>query len=163
MMVIRICTLAMSVCLAGCDGASGGEVRAGQPAEAPPAAADSVAAPGEGADLTEVGLTVPSPDELQAALAGIDDPQLRQQVAPDGSYDAADCVVHIGQMDPVPVGQQEALDNASDAWRRGLARELGGETEANQMIGSSVNMLQPTPVPLRQAAVAWCVDNAPRG
>ena len=150
MMVIRICTLAMSVCLAGCDGASGGEVRTGQPA-------------GEGADLTEVGLTVPSPDELQAALAGIDDPQLRQQVAPDGSYDAADCVVHIGQMDPVPVGQQEALDNASDAWRRGLARELGGETEANQMIGSSVNMLQPTPVPLRQAAVAWCVDNAPRG
>ena len=109
------------------------------------------------------GLTVPSPDELQAALAGIDDPQLRQQVAPDGSYDAADCVVHIGQMDPVPVGQQEALDNASDAWRRGLARELGGETEANQMIGSSVNMLQPTPAPLRQAAVAWCVDNAPRG
>ena len=109
------------------------------------------------------GLIVPPRDELQAALAGIDDPQLRQQVAPDGSYDAADCVVHIGQMDPVPVGQQEALDNASDAWRRGLARELGGETEANQMIGSSANMLQPTPAPLRQAAVAWCVDNAPRG
>lgn len=107
------------------------------------------------------GIETPPAAELQAAMNGITDPQLAAQVAPDGAYEAAECVVHIGQFERVPAGQEAVLTRAAAAWRAAVVRELG-ETSAAQLIGSSVNPLQPTPPPLRQAAVAWCVANAPR-
>jgi hypothetical protein len=108
-------------------------------------------------------IETPPRAELETALRTIEDPQLAAQVAPDGSYEGTECVVHLGQIEPVPAGAEPALERAIAAWRRAVIRELGGENEANQMIGSSVNMLAPTPPALRRAAVAWCLANAPAG
>jgi hypothetical protein len=46
---------------------------------------------------------------------------------------------------------------------RGVLTTQGkmNETEAQQLIASSVNPLTATPVAPRDAASAWCFDNAP--
>ncbi len=126
-----------------------------------PANVAEPAPPANATAAAPIGIAAPPAAELQAAMNSISDPQLAAQVAPDGAYEAAECVVHIGQFEPVPAGQEAALTRASAAWRASIVRELG-ETGAAQMIGSSVNPLQPTPPALRQAAVAWCLANAPR-
>ena len=127
-----------------------------------PAAPANAAGPAPAAIATATtGIETPPAAELQAAMNSISDPQLAAQVAPDGDYDAAECVVHIGQFEPVPAAQEAALTRATAAWRARVVRELG-ETGAAQMIGSSVNPLQPTPPALRRAAVVWCLANAPR-
>jgi len=108
----------------------------------------------------QAGIVVPPASELAAAMRGIADPQLAAQVAPDGDYDAAECVVHLGHTAAVSASQQPVLGRAAASWRASLVRELG-EGGAAQMIGSSVNMLEPTPPALRMAAIAWCIDHAP--
>jgi hypothetical protein len=98
---------------------------------------------------------------LESALRSIEDPLLAAEVSPGRDYGAADCVVHLGLYRPLATAEQRAaIDRASAAWRASLVREMG-EIDAQQMIGSSVNPLIPTPPPLRQAAAAWCVANAP--
>lgn len=81
------------------------------------------------------------------------------RVGPDRMSQAMNCVVHIGQI-TTPANERAALDRASAAWRAALVRETN-EQEAAQLIGSSVNMLADTPAAERQAAVGWCVANAP--
>jgi hypothetical protein len=117
-----------------------------------------------GAEGPERSAVIPTPphDVLERALASIHDPLLARQVRPDQEYDAADCIVFLGLYRPTATAEQrKAIDRASKAWRGSLVRNMG-ETDAQQMIGSSVNPLTPTPAPLRQAAAAWCVANAPR-
>ena len=84
---------------------------------------------------------------------------LANLVGPDRTSQAMNCVVHIGQI-TTPANERAALDRASAAWRAALVRETN-EQEAAQLIGSSVNMLADTPAAERQAAVGWCVANAP--
>jgi hypothetical protein len=121
----------------------------------------------EGATIADpaahaLGLATYRDGALEAAMDGISDPQHAAQVAPDGDYDGADCIVHIGQLSHVPPERQASLAAASAAWRRSLVRAHGAEGAA-QLIGSTVNMLAPTPTVLREAAVVWCIANAPPG
>lgn len=158
-MHLRITLLAAAMLLAACGARAPAPSANESNATAPvPATAPAAAANGSTA---ATGIETPPAAELQTALNSITDPQLAAQVAPDGAYDAADCVVHIGQFEPVPARQEAALAAAAAAWRASVVRELG-EDGAAQLIGSSVNPLQPTPAALRRAAVAWCVANAPR-
>ena len=116
-----------------------------------------------GAVSAKSSALIPTPpsDVIDSALRTIDDPALAAQVRPGHGYGAADCVVHLGLYRPLATSEQRrVLDGASVAWRASLVEELG-ETGAQQMIGSSVNPLIPTPLPLRQAAAAWCALNAP--
>jgi hypothetical protein len=109
------------------------------------------------------GAAIPTPSRavLQRAMRGLD-PQLADQVRPDADYDATECVVLLGlYRDGAPARQRASIDRASRVWRARVVRELGNQG-ANQMIGSSVNPLLPTPRPLQQAAAAWCVAHAPR-
>jgi hypothetical protein len=159
-MTSRLAILAATTFLAGCASGApsaniGNEAQADaiQGAPANSAAANSAAA-------AAGAIQVPTAAELRAAMATITDEQLAAQVAPDGDYDAAECVVHIALLEPVPAGLEQALDRAGAAWRARVVRELGEEGAA-QMIGSSVNPLTPTPPALRQAAAAWCLANAP--
>jgi hypothetical protein len=161
----RIAAVCATLLLAACGGASapspanrseaarsGNEALSGANAASPAPPTQSASA--------RAGIVVPATSELAAAMHGISDPQLAAQVAPDGNYDAAECVVHLGQAGPVPAGQRPVLDRASAAWRASLVHELG-EAGAAQMIGSSVSMLESTPPALRMAAIAWCVDHVP--
>ena len=107
---------------------------------------------------------IPTPPRavLERALRGLD-PQLADQVRPDGHYEGAECVVLLMlYRDGAPAAQRRAIDPASRRWRAGVVRELGRQG-ADQLIGSSVNPLVPTPRVLQQAAAAWCVGHAPRG
>jgi hypothetical protein len=108
-------------------------------------------------------IPIPTPEVLAEAWAGIADPQLAAQLRPEGPFAPADCVVHLGIYRPLASPKQRiAIDRAGKAWRAAVVREFeGSETEAAQMIASSVNPLADTPPVLRQAAAAWCVANAP--
>lgn len=162
---IRMAACCATLLLAACGGAAPGP--AANRAEAPRGGNEAIAganavspAPAAQTESAQIGIVVPPASELAAAMRGIGDPQLAAQVAPDGDYDAAECVVHIGQAGPVTANQQPVLDRVASAWRASLVHELG-ETGAAQMIGSSVNMLEPTPPALRMAAIAWCIDHVP--
>ena len=109
----------------------------------------------------EAAIPTPPRHVLESALRSINDPQLAAQVRPDQAYGAADCVVHLGLYRPSASAEPLiAINRASKAWRSSLVSEMG-ENFAAQMIGSTVNPLEPTPAPLRQAAAAWCLANAP--
>jgi hypothetical protein len=129
------------------------EINAQDSANRVPAANAATPASANRGPAARAGILVPPASELASAMRGVTDPQLAAQVAPDGDYDAAECVVHLGHIGAVPASQQPVLDRAAAAWRSDLVRELG-ETGAAQMIGSSVNMLEPTPPALRMAAIA---------
>ena len=129
-----------------------------------PALALALMGAAAGACSENASAVIPTPpsDVIECALRSIDDPILAAQVRPGNGYGAADCVVHLGLYRRVATDEQRsAINRASEAWRTSLVKELG-ETEAQQMIGSSVNPLIPTPPPLRKAAAAWCALNAPR-
>ena len=107
---------------------------------------------------------IPTPPRavLERALRGLE-PQLADEVRPDGRYEGAECVVLLMlYRDGAPAAQRRAIDPASRRWRASVVRELGRQG-ADQLIGSSVNPLLPTPRVLQQAAAAWCVGHAPRG
>lgn len=159
-MPLRYATLPAALLLAACAGSTPPANQANS-ADAVMPANVSEPAPAANVAAAPAGIEAPPAAELQAAMNSISDPQLAAQVAPDGDYDAAECVVHIGQFEPAPASLEPALTRAAAAWRARVVRELG-ETSAAQLIGSSVNPLQPTPPALRQAAVAWCLANAPR-
>lgn len=84
----------------------------------------------------------------------------------DQSAIGANCVVYLGlaaQANARPGGYDgPILEQAAGQWRAGLMI-IGGmsEEEVTQLVGSSVNPLMSTPAPQRDAAAAWCVQNAP--
>jgi hypothetical protein len=78
----------------------------------------------------------------------------------------AECIVYLGlsrEANAQPAGRDAPImEQAAGQWRASLEID-GGMTEAEirQLVASSVNSLTSTPAPLRDAASAWCVDNAP--
>ena len=84
----------------------------------------------------------------------------------DQSARGAECVVYLGLADQAgsrPGGHDAPiLEQAAGQWRAGLMI-IGGhsEEEVTQLVGSSVNPLMATPAAQRDAAAAWCVQNAP--
>jgi hypothetical protein len=121
-------------------------------------------AAGAGAQICGAKPVIATPPRavLERAVRSIHDPQLAAEVRPGRRYGAADCVVLLALYRPhANAAQRKAIDRAKKAWRAAVVRELG-ETDAEQMIGSSVNPLVPTPLPLRQAAAAWCAAHAPK-
>lgn len=119
------------------------------------------AAPADAAPRSHAAIPTPPRAVLERALRGLD-PMLADEVRPDGHYEAAECVVLLSlYRDGAPAGQRRAIDAASRRWRVRVVRELGRQG-AQQLIGSSVNPLIPTPRPLQQAAAAWCVGHMPR-
>lgn len=78
----------------------------------------------------------------------------------------AECVVYLGlsmQANATPAGRDgPIMQQAADQWE--AAMRIDGhmtDTEVQQLVASSVNPLSSTPVAQRDAASAWCVDNAP--
>jgi hypothetical protein len=121
-----------------------------------------VAAPAAAAPRGPAAIPTPPRAVLDRALRGLD-PMLADEVRPDGHYENSECVVLLMlYRRGAPSGQRRAIDAASRRWRASVVRELGRQG-ADQMIGSSVNPLIPTPRPLQQAAAAWCVGHMPRG
>ena len=84
----------------------------------------------------------------------------------DQSARGANCVVYLGlaaQAGARPGGYDSPImEQAAGQWRAGLMI-IGGhsEQEVDQLVGSSVNPLMSTPAAQRDAAAAWCVQNAP--
>jgi hypothetical protein len=78
--------------------------------------------------------------------------------------DGAGCVVFLGlsmEANSQAVGHDEvAMQQAADQWRSALELKLGKDS-SNQLIGSSVNMINQTPAAQRDAASKWCVENSP--
>ncbi len=78
----------------------------------------------------------------------------------------AECVVYLGlasEANARPGGHDKPImEQAAGQWRAALEIDGGmSEQEVQQLIGSSVNPLMPTPAAQRDAAAAWCVQNAP--
>lgn len=78
----------------------------------------------------------------------------------------ADCVVYLGMAREAgarPAGRDDVImEQAQDMWRSALRYQAGlDETQVQQLVGSNVNPLADTPTAQRDAAAAWCVDNAP--
>lgn len=78
----------------------------------------------------------------------------------------AECVVYLGlsaQANARPGGYDAAImERAARQWQAAIRIEgRMSETEVRQLVGSSVNPLMSTPPAQRDAASAWCVQNAP--
>ncbi len=78
----------------------------------------------------------------------------------------ADCVVYLGlaqQAGATPAGRDgPIMEQAAGQWRAALAIDGHmSETEIRQLVGSTVNTLTGVPAARRDAAAAWCVENAP--
>jgi hypothetical protein len=78
----------------------------------------------------------------------------------------AECVVYLGlsiQANATPAGRDAPImQQAADQWQ--AAMRIDGhmsDTEVQQLVASSVNPLSSTSAAQRDAASAWCVDNAP--
>jgi hypothetical protein len=53
------------------------------------------------------------------------------------------------------------MQQSSNQWRASLQYDAGlTEQEIQQLVGSTVNILAATPMIQRDAAAAWCVENA---
>jgi hypothetical protein len=78
--------------------------------------------------------------------------------------DGAGCVVFLGlsmEANSQAVDHDEvAMQQAADQWRSALELKLGKDS-SNQLIGSSVNIINQTPAAQRDAASKWCVENSP--
>ncbi len=84
----------------------------------------------------------------------------------DQTARGANCVVYLGlaaQAGATPGGHDAPImEQAAGQWRASLMITDGmSEQEVTQLIGSSVNPLMTTPAAQRDAAAAWCVQNAP--
>ena len=78
----------------------------------------------------------------------------------------AECIVYLGlarQAGVRPAGRDAPImAQASGQWRAALGIDGHlSETEIQQLVGSTVNTLTSVPAPQRDAAAAWCVENAP--
>ena len=78
----------------------------------------------------------------------------------------AECVVYLGlaqQAGATPGGRDgPIMAQAAGQWRAALSIDGHmGETEIQQLIGSTVNPLSSVPAAQRDAAAAWCVEHAP--
>jgi hypothetical protein len=78
----------------------------------------------------------------------------------------AECVVYLGlsiQANATPAGRDAPImQQAADQWQ--AAMRIDGhmsDAEVQQLVASSVNPLSSTSAAQRDAASAWCVDNAP--
>ena len=106
-------------------------------------------------------IAAPSRAAQMRAWRTITDPQLAEEVRPGRALEPAECVVFLGFHHSANRAQAAAVRRAMRAWEaRVVAAE--GATGANQLIGSSVNPLVPTPPILKQAWASWCVARAPR-
>lgn len=138
--------------VSACNRNSANNSAANKAAVAPAA---NVAAPAANAAAP----AAPAPAAAAAALPAEFPPS-------DQSALGANCVVYLGlaaQANARPGGHDEPiLEQAAGQWRAGLMI-IGGlsETEVTQLVGSSVNPLMSTPAAQRDAAAAWCVQNAP--
>lgn len=103
--------------------------------------------------------TAPSPADAPSVLpAGFPQAELAAR--------GAECVVYLGlsrQAGATPAGRDAPiLQQSADQWRAALRIDAGmTDTEIEQLIASSVNPLSATAAAQRDAASAWCVDNAP--
>ena len=78
----------------------------------------------------------------------------------------AECVVYLGlarQAGARPAGHDAPImEQAAGQWRAALGIDGHmSETEIQQLVGSTVNTLTSVPAAQRDAAAAWCVENAP--
>lgn len=78
----------------------------------------------------------------------------------------AECVVYLGlsmQANATPAGRDAPImQQSADQWQ--AAMRIDGrmsDVEVQQLVASSVNPLSSTSAAQRDAASAWCVDNAP--
>lgn len=83
----------------------------------------------------------------------------------DLAAQSAECIVYLGlskQAKATPSGHDAPImQQAADQWRASLQIDSGlSEAEVQQLIASSVNPLTSTPAAQRDAASAWCVENA---
>lgn len=79
---------------------------------------------------------------------------------------ATECIVYIGLTQKAGVNpgghDGSSVDQVVGQWRAALRTDgKMSETEAQQLIGSSVNPLMSTPPAQRDAASAWCFENVP--
>lgn len=101
----------------------------------------------------------PSPPTATSALpAGF--PQA------DQTGQGADCIVYLSlsiQAKTTPAGRDAPImQQSSDQWRASIKYdEKLSDAEIQQLVASTVNPLMATPAAQRDAASAWCVDNAP--
>lgn len=84
----------------------------------------------------------------------------------DPTVRAAECAAYLGlsiAAHATPAGRdQPIMQQSADQWRAWLSVEdKMSDDEVNQLVASSVNPLSPTPSATRDAASAWCVENAP--
>ena len=83
----------------------------------------------------------------------------------DLSQRAAECIVYLGlsrQANATPGGHDAPImQQSSDQWRASLSIDQHmSDAEIEQLVGSSVNVLSSTAAEQRDAASAWCVENA---
>ena len=146
-----------TVVLAGCaDAGSDGQSGSGAP-DATAATEASAASPFVADVSTKPTATDPRPTDPMADAAPVD---LDELVGTDNVSNAMNCVVHLGQLGPRARVDPGLAELASASWRAWLVTEMS-ENEANQLIGSNVNMLSSTPEAARDVAAQWCIDNAP--
>ncbi|WP_395645945.1 hypothetical protein [Terricaulis sp.] len=84
----------------------------------------------------------------------------------DSAQRGAECAAYLGlavQANATPAGRDgPIMQQAADQWRAALQIDGGmSEEEVQQLVGSTVNTLLATPTAQRDAAAAWCVENAP--
>lgn len=124
------------------------------------------AAPAPANATTPVNVAVPAAPAAPAAPATAAAALPPGFPGSDQSAIGANCVVYLGfagEAGARPGGHDAPiLEQAAGQWRAGLMT-IGGmsEQEVAQLVGSSVNPLMSTPAAQRDAAAAWCVQNAP--
>lgn len=149
-LMIGVSVLALAACNRGATtNNSAAPANAATANAAAPAPAANTAAPA-------------APAAAAAAVAG----------GPPGFPDAdpvvrsVECVVFLGlsrQAGTTPAGRDDPImEQAQGQWQAALMTGSNmNETDAKQLIGSSVNPMMTVPAAQRDAASAWCVENAP--
>ncbi|MFZ4121413.1 MAG: hypothetical protein ACOYKM_07090 [Caulobacterales bacterium] len=115
----------------------------------------------------------------ELAVVGCERPQQQPTVPPasasstlpdgfpqsDLTARSAECIVYLAlarEANATP-GSHDApiMQQSSNQWRASLQYGAGlTEQEIQQLVGSTVNILAATPMIQRDAAAAWCVENA---
>lgn len=120
------------------------------------------------ATMALVGCERPQEPSTQQTTAP---PASASSLLPDGfpqsdlTARSAECIVYLGlarEANATPSGHDAPImQQASDQWRASLHYDAGlTEQEIQQLVASTVNMLAATPTTQRDAAAAWCVENA---
>ena len=143
----NVTILATILALGAC---SAGNNAANNAAANPPAPASTAA------------LSAPEPAAATAASSTLPPDFPGSDLAARG----AECIVYLGlarQAGARPAGRDAPImAQASGQWRAALGIDGHlSETEIQQLVGSTVNTLTSVPAPQRDAAAAWCVENAP--